>query len=101
MTSEKHFFNDTSQRKKKRMCDLLSTMTEGKIEIVDPDGMRTNAGFVIGRYKGKSIKMNFYHRRQLKFIINHAPIEKQKQIEAIASLKSECVRDCVFAAFSC
>lgn len=42
-------------------CDLLSTMTEGNrvIEIVDPGGMRTDAGFVIGRHKGKSIKMNF------------------------------------------
>jgi hypothetical protein len=45
--------------------DLLSTMTEEnmnesrEIEIVDPDGMRIDAGFVIGRYKGKSIKMNF------------------------------------------
>jgi hypothetical protein len=56
-----------------------NTNESREIEIVDPDGMHIDAGFVIGRYKGKSIKMNLYRRCQLKFIINHAPIEPESR----------------------
>lgn len=40
-----------------------------------------DAGIVIGRYKSESIKIKqFFHRRcQLKFIINHAPVEGDRE----------------------
>lgn len=40
---------------------MLNTMRRESrdIQIVDPGGMRADAGIVIGRYKSKSIKINF------------------------------------------